>query len=331
MESIENSRWTRYPPWGTFAPFCHSSVGHLRADIDTGIMDLHQLEHFVAIVEEGSITKAAARLHFAQSSLSSSLRSLENELGAPLFTRRRSGMSLTDPGAALLPAARRVLGELEQAREAVAAARGRLRATVRVASIPATHRIDLCQVLSDYRAAHGDVVVHLQYGSASQMVRAVAAGAVDFAVTPPVAAMPSDVEFRGLLELPLVLICPRDHPLAGRDNVTPREIRQSELLDLSASWAARQLFDRYLGDPGRVCRIELDSWEDMMAMVERGMGIGYSPTGLMKTEHHAGLSFVTLHGAPRWELGIATKGQGPTGRASRALMGAFHECLARST
>jgi DNA-binding transcriptional LysR family regulator len=291
-------------------------------------MDLHQLEHFVAIAEEGSITKAAARLHFAQSSLSSSLRSLENELGASLFTRRRSGMSLTDPGAALLPAARRVLSELEQARDSVAAARGLLRGTVRVASIPATHRIDLCRVLSDYRAVHSDVVVHLEYGSASQLLRAVAVGAVDFAVTPRVAVMPSEVEFRGIVALPLVLICSRDHPLAGRENLKPGEIRKAELVDLSTSWAARQLFDRYLGDPGRLPRIELNSWEDMVAMVERGIGIGYSPTGIVETDQRAGLSFVNLAGAPPWELGIATKGQGPTGPASRALMAAFHECLA---
>jgi DNA-binding transcriptional LysR family regulator len=66
----------------------------------------------------------------------------------------------------------------------------------------------------------------------------------------------------------------------------------------------------------------------MVAMVERGIGIGYSPTGIVETDQRAGLSFVNLAGAPPWELGIATKGQGPTGRASRALMAAFHECLA---
>jgi DNA-binding transcriptional LysR family regulator len=292
-------------------------------------MDLHQLEHFVAIVEEGSITKAAKRLHFAQSSLSSSLRSLETELGAALFTRRRSGMQLTDPGAALLPGARRVLSELEQARDAVAAACGLLRGTVRVASIPATHRLDLCGVLNDYRAAHADVVVRLEYGSASQMIAAVAAGAVDFGITPAIAVMPPEVQFTRLARLPLVMICSKKHVLTVRAHLTPSDVPLEEVLDLSPSWAARQLFDSYLGVPGRVPRIELDSWEDMVTMVGRGLGIGYSPTGLVIPEDHPELAFVELVAAPPWELGIATKGHGPSGRASCALMAAYRNYFNR--
>ncbi|HEY4220090.1 MAG TPA: LysR family transcriptional regulator, partial [Myxococcota bacterium] len=57
-------------------------------------MSLDQLQAFIAVVEEGSVRKAAARLHISQPPLTRKLSALEDELGAPLFTRRSTGMSL---------------------------------------------------------------------------------------------------------------------------------------------------------------------------------------------------------------------------------------------
>jgi DNA-binding transcriptional LysR family regulator len=54
-----------------------------------GTVELRQLEHFLAVADEGSFTAAAARLHMVQSSLSASVRALEREVGAPLFVRVR--------------------------------------------------------------------------------------------------------------------------------------------------------------------------------------------------------------------------------------------------
>ncbi|MGY1619445.1 LysR family transcriptional regulator [Geodermatophilus sp. SYSU D00691] len=72
-------------------------------------VELRQLEDFVAVVDEGSITRAAARLHMVQSSLSASLLALEKELGADLFIRGRQGAGLTDAGRAPLQPARAAL------------------------------------------------------------------------------------------------------------------------------------------------------------------------------------------------------------------------------
>src|SRR5918911_976258 len=79
-------------------------------------VELRQLEHFLAVAEEGSFTRAAARLYMVQSSLSSSLLGLERELGTQLFNRRPRGAELTETGRALLGHARRVMTEAEQAR-----------------------------------------------------------------------------------------------------------------------------------------------------------------------------------------------------------------------
>ncbi len=82
-------------------------------------MQLHQLRYMVCVAEERRFTRAAARLHVAQPSVSSAISALEQELGAPLFHRARSEVVLTGAGEAFLPWARQVLADCEAGAAAV--------------------------------------------------------------------------------------------------------------------------------------------------------------------------------------------------------------------
>src|SRR5437868_13472950 len=93
-------------------------------------MELRQLEYFVAVAEERHFTRAASRMHVAQSGLSASIGSLERELGARLFVRNTRSVELTDEGRALLTEARHTLAGVAAAKDAVAAVHGLLRGTL---------------------------------------------------------------------------------------------------------------------------------------------------------------------------------------------------------
>jgi DNA-binding transcriptional LysR family regulator len=141
-------------------------------------VELRQLEYFVAVADECHFTRAAKRVHVAQSGLSASIRSLESELGAPLFVRSTRQVELTEAGRALLVEARRAFGSVDAARDAVAAVQGLRRGTLSVGSLQCLHVVHLPAVLAAFHDAHPGVEIRLRQGGTADLVEEVRSGRV---------------------------------------------------------------------------------------------------------------------------------------------------------
>src|SRR5690606_33094217 len=180
-------------------------------------MELRQLEYFVAVVEEASFTRAAARVHVAQPGVSAQVRRLERELGQPLLDRSGRRVTPTAAGEAVLPFARAALAAVAGARRAVDELAGLVRGhvTVGVLSALAT-QLDVAGLLADFHDAHPGVEITLTEGASDALLDAVRTGRVDLALAGVAAGVPDGIEAATIAEEPLVAAVAASDPLGRR-------------------------------------------------------------------------------------------------------------------
>jgi DNA-binding transcriptional LysR family regulator len=151
-------------------------------------VSLRQLEYFVAVVDTGSFTQAAADLHVSQPGLSSQIMSLERQLGGPLLERLTRGVRLTPAGRIALPHARASLAHAERARTGALRAAGLDAGELHVGTLYSLSVGVLPDALRAWRASYPDVAVRLvEFRHTNDLIEAMQAGRADVAVgpTPP--------------------------------------------------------------------------------------------------------------------------------------------------
>jgi DNA-binding transcriptional LysR family regulator len=149
-------------------------------------VDLRRLEYFVAVVEHGSVTAAAAALHVAQPSLSQSIRALERDMAVELFDRRQRPLgphALTRAGKALLDPARKILADLADARAAVGCVVGLAAGWLDIAVLDPL-AVDVAPAVAAFRRRHPGVPVRV-HGPRDEddLVRHVVDGRCELGVT----------------------------------------------------------------------------------------------------------------------------------------------------
>lgn len=190
-------------------------------------MDLRHLRYFVAVAEEGHITRAAERLGMQQPPLSQQIKALESELEVQLFRRKPRGVELTEAGESLLADAQRILGEVEGALlRAQHTARGELgRLAVGFTASSPFHPF-VTRLLRNYRTAHPRVTMTLEENGSLDLVAAVQAERLDVAFIRPAVPPHEGLIFHTLLEEPMVAALPANHRLATQ---TRRPLRLAAL------------------------------------------------------------------------------------------------------
>ncbi|MEV0587466.1 LysR substrate-binding domain-containing protein [Nonomuraea sp. NPDC050310] len=145
-------------------------------------MQFQQLAYFVAVAETRHFTQAAERMRVAQPSLSKQIKALEEDLGAPLFSRARGNVTLTQAGEALLPLARRMLADADTARREVAELAGLKRGRVRLGATPSVCAGLLGDALARFHATYPGVELLVEEGGSRDLVRTLARGQLDLAL-----------------------------------------------------------------------------------------------------------------------------------------------------
>ena len=146
-------------------------------------MDLRHLRYFVAVAEEGHVTRAAERLGIQQPPLSQQIKALETELEVQLFRRKPRGVELTEAGESLLIDARRILSEVEGAlAKAQRTARGEQGCIAVGFTASAPFHPFVTRMIRDFRAAHPLVSLTLEESGTAELVENLRAERIDVGV-----------------------------------------------------------------------------------------------------------------------------------------------------
>ncbi|MGH2670533.1 MAG: LysR substrate-binding domain-containing protein, partial [bacterium] len=226
-------------------------------------MTLRQLESFRAVAREGSFTLAGRRLHLSQATLSEHVLELERELGAPLFSRRRRQVVLTEAGRVLEPYVSRIMTTLESATQAVAELDGLQHGSLLIGASTTPGIYVLPRIIGNFRAAYPGIVLSLQIANSRAIEERVRAARLDLGVVGGhVLGAGERCLTAGLVD-ELVLIVPPGHAWSKRGTIGTEHFREQPLLMREEGSATRLVTERALRRAGLECRpvMELDHTE----------------------------------------------------------------------
>jgi DNA-binding transcriptional LysR family regulator len=249
-------------------------------------MDLRQLRYFLAVAEERSVTRAAARLHLTQPPLSAQLARLEHELGVPLLVRHRRGVDLTDAGLALAARARRLLAEVEATAEEVTATGQGRGGRFTLAFVSATAWSLLPPLLRRFRADRPGVAVRLLEDVADAVASHVRERRAELGLVylPPAGAAAGvgpDLDVAVVRRETLVAVLPAALAVRFRDRVDLAELAGEEFFTPTGSGAlAAHLTGACRLSGFEPIRREVQLVHTAVALVGAGAGVSVLPAAV---------------------------------------------------
>ena len=240
--------------------------------------DLGDLRLFLRVVEAGSITHGAERMHLAIAAASTRIRNMEAALGTPLLHRERQGVRLTPAGRTLVHHARILLQQAERMHGELAQYADGIKGQVRLLSNTNALTEFLPEPLSDFLASHPQVNIDLEERLSDEIVAAVADGTADVGI------VAATVEVAGLETLPFrtdrfVLVVAPKHPLANAERIAFAEMLDCDFVGLDRSSALQRFLSEKAERIGRrlKLRVQLRSFDAVCRLVECNVGIGVVP------------------------------------------------------
>lgn len=255
-------------------------------------MELRVIRYFLAVVDEGSVTQAAAAVRVAQPSLSRQLRQLEDTLGTPLFVRGRGRMRLSPAGRQFLPYARDLVARADGA---IAVMREPLE-TRSVSLTVVAHHTTVADVIAPFLAALGPealkVTVHVAPSAA--VFKAVLSGNADLGVAmgPP----PGELESTAIGTFSVWAQVPAGHRWAGRSRIAIEALVSEPLVLLTLEHGTRRLFDQAVNDAGLKYRMVAEA---VVSEVVQTLAAGSHGVAVVSNDERYGLHGLAIETAGR--------------------------------
>ncbi len=245
-------------------------------------LDVTSLHLFVAVVETGSIGKAAGREFIAPSAVSKRISDLEATLATPLLYRHARGVDVTPAGETFLHHARNVLFSLEKMQGELSEYAGGVRGHVRMHANISSIVQFLPEDLGAFARQHEQIKIDLEEHVSTEVIRAVMEGAADIGICHPAGGLPDGLN--GLQAQPyrqdhLMLVVPRGRVLAAQTAINFEASLDWDHVGLHSNSAIYLAMRRAAAQAGKSIklRIHVTGLDAMCRMIHNGLGIGLIP------------------------------------------------------
>ena len=254
-------------------------------------MELRHLRYFVAVAEQGNVSRAARKLFIAQPPLSQQLKQLEDEVGAPLFTRLPRGMRLTAAGESLLEDACAILARAEQAPLRAREREHQRRMVLRLGLVPSALQSLLPGLLQTVQESGWQVQIEAREMISSRQQQALRQGELELGLARP-GHQDADTLEVAHIDDPYCLAVPAAHPLASAPAPLNLHAAAQQPFVGFARYSDADYFDRtaaLCAEAGftPLIRHEAGQFVNVLALVACGLGVAIVPA-----------SFATLHQGP---------------------------------
>lgn len=296
-------------------------------------MDLRQIRSFIAVFEEGSINRAAARLNCAQPSLSLQIRTLEDTLGVDLFERHARGVKPTAEGMRFYDHCLGILGTVEQAEQDMHDWSRGVSGALKIGLIPTVTKGALPRVLPEFTAEFPSVSVRVVEAFSGILTNMVLSGELDFAiVTRP--AVQASLEMRVLSTEQLVLVSGARSGFTHLAPVALRHLPPIKLVMPSPQHSLRDMLERYIsiGNIAVENLIEMDGLFGELEFIRNSDWSGILPITTVIDDVPGGSLIINPIVAPvtEFEYFLISQTHRPLSRAARELVDRLETVLQRN-
>ncbi|KWX73942.1 LysR family transcriptional regulator [Paenibacillus jilunlii] len=256
-------------------------------------MNFHQLHIFYTVSERGSFSAAAQTLHMTQPAVTMQVQALEDYFGAKLFDRSSKKIMLSEAGRTLLPFALRSIQLMRETDQAMAAFTHMLEGRLLLGASLTIGEYVLPRLLGPFGKAYPHISIMMKVMNTSQLLEEIHKHQLNFGLIEAPVSHP-DMVIEPVMGDELKLIVPKEHLLAGKDEVTLAEALQHPFVLREQGSGTRRVMEEQLLakglDPGAMRVVmELGSTGAVKSAVEAGLGITIISTSSVKHEVALGL------------------------------------------
>ena len=242
------------------------------------LFDLIDLRLYLNVLQAGNITAGAGLSHLSLAAASARIRAMEASLGVAFLQRSRRGVSPTPAGQALAQHARLLLQQAARMNHDLTEYAQGFKGQVRLLCNTAALTEYLPELLADFVRQHPSISIDQQELTSLRITHALRQDAADIGVISN-AVDTRDLQTRAFRDDPLVLVMPRDHPLADLPSPSFSDTLSHDYVGLGANSAlAVYLEEQALHSGQRMqVRIRAEGFDGVLRMVARGAGLGIVP------------------------------------------------------